>query len=80
MILSLLLSNGAIQLCQQRTPHQAVFPNKAVCIDNELYAVYWSRTNLNGWLSQMPSGYYGSDQTGLECSFYVYPNCVIIKG
>lgn len=62
-----------IQFCPNFPPSS--FPEFGLCLDNNLYAVYWDGTNT--WLTEIPPGTYNSTATNAACSFQVLENCQI---
>lgn len=64
-----------IQLCTACTPvYPNVFPESAVCIDNQLYGVYSAN---GGFLSLITPGAYSSDGINCSCTFTVSAGCII---
>lgn len=51
------------------------FPEYGICIDNNLFAVYWD--GRNSWLAMVYPGYYKSTSTTAPCNFTVLPNCIV---
>lgn len=65
--------NG-IDLCPGYTPiYPAVFPEYALCINNDLYAVYWD--GHNSWLTKLLPGAYASTSTSAACNFTITEGC-----
>lgn len=68
-----------IQFCSQygATVYPSNFPEYGICINGNIYAVYWDQANMNAWFAEIVPGLYMSTATGLMCDFVVAPNCVI---
>lgn len=67
---------NVIQLCPNSVPkYPTVFPEQAICIENNLYAVY---SVPGAFLTVLPPGEYLSSAIGSECDFTVESGCVII--
>lgn len=65
---------GTVQLCPGEPTYPSVFPEQALCINNELYGVY----SINdGVLVKLPPGRYSSNSVGSRCSFTILGNCVV---
>lgn len=67
----------SIKLCPYTDNYPNVFPEYAVCIDNELFGVYWD--SKNAWLAKIIPGYYASTSTSAPCTFEVKENCEVIN-
>lgn len=64
-----------IQFCPGYvTTYPSTFAEVGLCIDNQLYAVYW---NGQAALTLIPPGAYTSTSTSAPCNFTVLPNCQI---
>lgn len=71
-------SVGTIQFCAgQVQSYPTSFPEYGLCIGNELYAVYWD--THNAFLAKITAGTYQATSTGLQCTFTVASNCVVIN-
>lgn len=67
---------SVVQFCSgYTTTYPGSFPEQAICVDNELLAVYWDGSNA--WLAEIVPGYYASTSTSAPCNFTVEANCVI---
>lgn len=64
----------AIKLCPDAPSYPAVFVEYALCINNELYAVYSAN---GGFLALLPPGSYSSNGIGSACGFTVDTNCSV---
>lgn len=63
----------SIQLCNGITPsYPSTFPEVALCIDNQLYAVYSAN---DGFLVLLTPGVYSSNGINASCTFTVGQNC-----
>lgn len=62
-----------IQLCPGVSTH-AVFVEVALCLNNELYAVYSAN---GGFLTYLAPGAYTSNGIGSACNLTVHENCII---
>lgn len=65
---------SVLQLCLGTPSYPSTFIEDAVCINNQLYAVY--STN-GGFLTQLTPGAYSSNAVGSRCNFTVLPGCII---
>lgn len=63
-----------VQLCPGTPSYPATFPEVAVCISNQLYAVY--STN-GGFLALLTPGLYSSSAVGSSCTFTVSADCQV---
>jgi hypothetical protein len=65
-----------VQFCPQYGPttYPNNFPEQALCISGNLYAVYW--TGTEAFFSEVVPGYYESTSPQ-GCNFTVLPNCKI---
>lgn len=64
-----------IPLCPDFIPtYPNVFPEYALCIDNQLYGVY---SRNGGFLALLPPGTYYSDGINASCTLVVESNCVV---
>jgi hypothetical protein len=69
-------SVNVVQFCSAyTTTYPSSFPEQAVCVGNELLAVYWDGTNA--WLAEVVPGYYASTSTTAPCDFTVGTDCKI---
>lgn len=66
-------SIGIVQLCPGVSTH-SVFVEIALCINNDLYAVYSAH---GGFMTYLAPGGYSSNGIGSACNFTVSPNCVV---
>ena len=66
-----------IQFCskQDDTIYPSNFPEQGLCINHNLYGVYWD--GKNAWLAEIVPGSYLSTATGLGCTFTVSKDCVV---
>jgi len=64
----------AIQLCPGVDTYPSVFTEYALCLDNQLYAVY---SIPNAFLTLLTPGSYTSKGIGSACNLTVAPNCVV---
>lgn len=53
------------------------FPEYGICIDGDIYAVYWS--GKNSWLTKIVPGKYQTTTDFGNCTFTVQPKCVISR-
>lgn len=64
------------QFCTaQSGSYPGSFPEYGLCINDELYAVFWS--GGNSWLAKLYPGTYVSTATGLACTFTVAAHCMV---
>lgn len=64
-----------VQFCDGTPTYPTNFLEVGLCIDNQLYAVYW---NGQAALTLLPPGTYGSTSGGgTNCVFTVSDNCAI---
>ena len=63
-----------VQLCPGVPSYPGTFIETALCIDNQLYAVYSAN---DGFLTLLTPGSYSSDGIGSSCNLTVLPNCVV---
>lgn len=71
-------SIAMIQFCPgYTTTYPAIFPEFGVCSSNNIYAVYYDKTNA--WLAEIAPGYYSSTSTNAPCNFMVGPDCEIVN-
>lgn len=63
-----------IKLCSQTPSYPSVFVEYAVCINNQLYAVYSAN---GGFLAFLPPGAYSSNGIGSSCNLNVGLNCSV---
>lgn len=66
----------AIKLCPQAPSYPTVFVEYALCVDNDLYAVY-NPSSGRDFLSFIPPGAYNSTAVGSACNFTVSGGCQI---
>lgn len=64
-----------VQFCPGPTTYPSSFPEQALCLQNELYAVMWM--GGQAWLSKVVPGHYATTSTGPVCSFTVSANCQV---
>lgn len=64
-----------LQLCPGTTTYPSVFVEYAICLQNQLYAVY---STHGGFLALLPPGAYHSNAVGSSCNFTVIPGCGIV--
>lgn len=62
-----------IELCH--ASHPGTYPEYGLCIDNQLYAVYWD--GHNAWMALIVPGTYHSTSSTDSCSFIVGNNCQV---
>lgn len=71
-------TNGTVitptQFCSGTTVYPSKFVEVGFCINNQLYAVYSAN---DGFLTQIPVGYYSSAGINASCNFTVAANCQI---
>lgn len=66
-----------VQLCTQySTVYPSSFPEQAFCLNNTLYAVYW--TGSQAFLAEIAPGYYASTSPQ-GCSFTVRAGCLVTQ-
>jgi len=58
------------------TTYPSTFPEYGICIDNNIYAVFYD--GKNAWLAEIVPGDYISTSTSAPCSFTVKENCVVL--
>ena len=63
-----------VQLCPGQTAYPGVFIEVAMCINDNLYAVYSAN---DGFLTLIPPGTYHSNAIGSACNLTVKPHCVV---
>lgn len=63
-----------VNLCPGYTSYPEVFLEVALCINNQLYAVY---SIPNTFFTLIPPGIYTSNAIGSACNLVVKPNCVV---
>lgn len=63
-----------VNLCLGTTSYPTTFVEIGFCIQNKLYAVY---SENNGFLVEVPPGYYHSNAHGSSCHFTIQNNCVV---
>lgn len=64
-----------IQFCAgQQTTYPTTYPEYGLCINHEIYAVYWNNT---AFLAKIVPGVYTTTSTGLNCTFTVSDNCEV---
>lgn len=65
-----------VQLCPSNfiPTYPSVYPEYALCINGNLYAVY---SIPNAFLTILPTGNYTSNGINASCTFTIKPNCVI---
>lgn len=65
-----------VQLCAPSfvPSYPSVFPEVALCIDNNLYGVYSAN---GGFFSELTPGTYSSDGINSSCTLTVGPNCQV---
>lgn len=63
-----------VPLCPGTPTYGAVYTEIALCINNQLYAVYSAN---GGFLTLLTPGAYSSNGIGSRCNLNVLPNCVI---
>jgi len=63
-----------VHFCPGSTIYPTTFIEVALCVDNELWAVYSSN---GGFLTLVPQGNYTSDGINSICNFTVGPNCTV---
>jgi len=66
-----------VQLCPGTTSYPNSFPEQALCIDNQLFGVFFD--GQNAWLSLLAPGNYRSTSTTNPCSFAVVTGCQISR-
>lgn len=64
-----------VALCTGQTVYPAAFAEYGLCVNNDLYGVYWDGTNA--WLTKIVPGNYVSTSTSVPCSLTVGPNCSV---
>lgn len=62
-----------VKLCPGDTVYASSFPEYALCINDELYAIYSSVAAL----VKIPPGTYSSSSAGSSCAFTVVDGCEI---
>jgi len=62
-----------VQFCPGYT--QTSYPEYGICINSNIYAVYWD--GHNSWLALISPGYYASTSTNAACNFTVDTNCSV---
>lgn len=65
-----------VQFCNGIPSYPRTFPEVALCINNNLYAVYSAN---NGFLVLVTPGSYKSNAIGSSCNFTVLPNCQVVR-
>lgn len=66
-----------VQFCQNFTStYPSSFPEYGLCINNQLYGVYWD-VNLGAFLAYLPPGLYKSTNASEACVFSVVQGCEI---
>lgn len=72
-------TNGSVvtvvQFCTGQTIYPSSFPEMGLCINNEIYAVYWNGSNA--WFAEVVPGEYTSTSSTTPCNFNVSANCVV---
>jgi len=63
-----------VQLCPGVTVYPSAFVEVALCINNQLYAVYSAN---GGFLTHILPGLYNSNAIGSACSFTVVDSCLV---
>lgn len=63
-----------VPLCQDTTVYPSVFSEVALCIGDNLFAVY---SENNGFLSYIPPGNYVSHGHNSNCNLTIQPHCVV---
>ena len=66
---------SVVQFCSGTTTYPTSFPEQGLCINNDLYAVYWD--GHNAWLTEVAPGHYSSTSSNVPCTFDVLNNCTI---
>jgi hypothetical protein len=65
-----------VQFCAgQPQVYPSSFPEYGLCINGDIYGVYWD--NTNSFLAKLSPGAYTSTSTGLQCTFNILPGCVV---
>lgn len=64
-----------VQFCPGTSVYPTTFPEVGLCIDNNLYGVFWM--NNSSYMAEIPPGAYQSTSTSLPCSFTVQAGCII---
>jgi len=68
--------NTTVKFCANQTvSYPNSFPEWGLCLQNQLYAVFFD--GQNAWWAQIPAGNYRTTSTGLICNFTVKENCVV---
>lgn len=69
-----LSSVSVVQFCSgYQTSYPNSFPEFGMCVNGNLYAVYWNGSDA--WLAEIVSGYYASTSTSAPCNFTVTSGC-----
>lgn len=63
-----------VPLCPNTPAYGQVYTEVALCINNQLYAVYSAN---GGFLTLLTPGTYSSNAIGSRCNLIVAPNCVV---
>lgn len=64
----------SVQFCPNPTVYPTTFSEVALCIDDNLYAVY---SQNSGFLVYLPPGAYTSNGINSSCNFTVASHCVV---
>lgn len=68
----------SVQFCASyAASYPNAFPETAICLNENLYAVYWD--SRNAWFALIPPGYYSSTSTSAPCRFIVTANCQVTQ-
>lgn len=59
------------------TMYPTTFAEYGLCIDNQLFAVYWD--GVNSWVSLVPPGTYRSTSSTAPCTFLVSVGCQVTR-
>lgn len=66
----------AVQFCPgYTTNYPSTFPEFGLCLNSQIYAVYWD--GHNAWLALVAPGYWASTSTSAPCNFHVLANCQV---
>lgn len=67
-----------IKFCPQfPDTYGSSYPEYGMCVDNNLYAVYFNNAGKISWLTLLTSGNYTTTTSFGNCNFKVKPNCIV---